>query len=295
MTDTSAAAAVEASAAQARPAALRPIALAMCALNGLAFFVLDPSLDSFPLTLSLTIAIVAVSLVVIWFFWRGRNWARWAVLFGSVLNLVSLGVPMDMNTGERALSVAYVALSLWLLYWLNTARVKEYFRRTPSRWTRGRTGVVIVATLAACVILFFVAVVALVLLTPTARPVYGERISASHREALRGLYPEGETLLGLYSTGVFRVTEDGCLFTDNRVVAFGAESIRLEATYSEIAGITLRRDTTFFGTSELTIRRHDGTRLYCTLPNTTSRPNDPGEFHERVTAAWRARSGAAAR
>jgi hypothetical protein len=50
-------------------------------------------------------------------------------------------------------------------------------------------------------------IAASMLFTPTLRPVYGDEISNAHRQALRGLYPENERLLGLFSMAMLSVEE----------------------------------------------------------------------------------------
>jgi hypothetical protein len=73
--------------------------------------------------------IAAISFVVIWFFWRGRNWARWLVMATSVLALVNLWAFGSARPAEKAVLVAEALLGAWLLYWLNTPAARTFFRR----------------------------------------------------------------------------------------------------------------------------------------------------------------------
>jgi hypothetical protein len=72
--------------------------------------------------------------VVLWFFWQGRNWARWLVLFTSLValfNLTLLGLAFVRGVATTFLQIVVVieaAFGAFLLYWLNTAPVKAFFR-----------------------------------------------------------------------------------------------------------------------------------------------------------------------
>jgi len=101
----------------------------MALLNPFGFVVVDwaahPAL--------LTISIAGVSLlilagyVVLWFYWQGRNWARWMVLLTSLLALLNLAFWTAAMPAERILIAAEVPLALFLLYWLNTSPIRKYF------------------------------------------------------------------------------------------------------------------------------------------------------------------------
>lgn len=231
-------------------------------------------------------AIAAVTLPVIWYFWRGQNWARWLVLATSVLALVTLTLP-PRTRAETVVMVIEAAYGAWLLYWLNTKPVARFFRQTPRRPTLTRVAAVTIVIAAGAPLLVIAALLVSMPFTPTLRPVYGEGISSEHREALRGLHPDGERLLGLFSRGVTDVAEEGCFFTDRRLVIFENGRVVRQATFPEIRHLSLQRERGFFGLSELTIERADGIALHCQLPNATAYPNDAGEFHERLTRAWR--------
>jgi len=79
---------------------------------------------------------ICIGYLFIWFYWKGKNWARIAVLlvsFTSVLNpfswkAVSLS-PALQTTPARIVLVARGVLGAALLYWLNTGPVVDFFKR----------------------------------------------------------------------------------------------------------------------------------------------------------------------
>jgi hypothetical protein len=82
---------------------------------------------------SLVVALVAIyafGYYVVWFYWKGRNWARLLVLTVSVLsvlNLVSLASPRTTNP---AIVGVWGILDAFFLYWLNTGTLREFFNRS---------------------------------------------------------------------------------------------------------------------------------------------------------------------
>jgi hypothetical protein len=64
------------------------------------------------------------SFVCIFYYVRGRNWARIAVLLTSILAILSF--PFQSN---RVLSAVWSLLGAFFLYWLNTRSVREFFKR----------------------------------------------------------------------------------------------------------------------------------------------------------------------
>ena len=112
-----------------RPNGLNAITLLMCVFNLCAYFFTSPDLGPLYFQLLFTTVIVALSFVVLWFFWNGHNWARVLVLLTSVLalaNLFSLGSSSDI---EKAIILAEAALGVLLLYWLNTKAIRDYFKQ----------------------------------------------------------------------------------------------------------------------------------------------------------------------
>lgn len=114
-----------------RPRFLLAVTVAMGVLNLTAFANLEWIQRFFVATLTADIFVVGVSYFVLWFFWKGRNWARLCVLaisFLSVLNLLSLINPHGVLLIYNSIVVAWAVLGTVLLYWLNLADVREWFK-----------------------------------------------------------------------------------------------------------------------------------------------------------------------
>ena len=76
--------------------------------------------------------LAGISFVVIFFFWRRHNWARWAVQAVSVISLANLLLLPTVNVLGQILIVIEALFGGWLLYWLNTEPVTDLFRRRPA-------------------------------------------------------------------------------------------------------------------------------------------------------------------
>jgi hypothetical protein len=114
-----------------RPRFMLAATVAMGILNLTAFASLTWINRFFVTTLAADIFIVAVSYIVLWFFWSGRNWARLWVLVVSVLsviNLLSLIHPHGIVTVYDSIVIAWAILGLYLIYRLNLADVREWFK-----------------------------------------------------------------------------------------------------------------------------------------------------------------------
>lgn len=270
-----------------RPAMLTWTAVLLCVFNVLGFFSFDISPESLAAFLIFYGILAAASFVVIWYFWEGQNWARWLVLAMSVLSLPNIALIPSMTRVPAIIAVVDAFLGVWLLYWLNTKRVARYFRSTPRSPALNKAAIVALGGMAVIAVLLLIAAGASMVFSPTPRPVYDDEISNAHRDALRVMHPDGERLLGLFSLGVFDVAEEGCLFTDRRVLVFEGGKVIQQATFQEIRDLQLRREQHFVGMSELTIERTDNIQLYCQLPNAGAYPNDASEFHERLARVWR--------
>ncbi len=73
--------------------------------------------------------ILLLSFVVIWFYWKGRNWARWLVLLTCLLALLNLTSLPSFPVLAQTVIVGEAALGAFLLVWLNTPAVRSYFTR----------------------------------------------------------------------------------------------------------------------------------------------------------------------
>ena len=113
-----------------RPRHLLAATIAMGILN-LTCFVGLVRARFFAATLTADILIVLTSYLVLWFFWKGRNWARISVLVVSmlsVINLLSLIRPSGNVIVYDSIVIAWALVGFFLLYWLNLADVREWFK-----------------------------------------------------------------------------------------------------------------------------------------------------------------------
>src|SRR5436190_357348 len=109
-----------------RPNGLSAVTLIMCALNLSGFLLIDGSGVPPNIALPFFGFLILIGFVVLWHFWRGRNWARWLVLATSVLSLLNLVGLVRSSPFEGAVIVIEAMLGGFLLYWLNTGEVRSY-------------------------------------------------------------------------------------------------------------------------------------------------------------------------
>jgi hypothetical protein len=78
--------------------------------------------------------LIAVGYLVLWFYWQGKNWARWIVLiecFQCFWNLKYLFHPNPKATPfEPMMIVAEAAIAIYLVWYLNTPTVREWFQNS---------------------------------------------------------------------------------------------------------------------------------------------------------------------
>ena len=116
---------------------LGPPTLALCAMNLAGVVYYEPA-EGVPEWFSLLFFMAAygllagISFVILFFFWRRHNWARWLVLATSVLALLNLLLLPSLNPVAQGLVVIEALFGAWLLYWLNTKQVAAIFKRQPS-------------------------------------------------------------------------------------------------------------------------------------------------------------------
>lgn len=73
--------------------------------------------------------LIAIGYVVLWFFWRGHNWAGILVLLTSLLCLYDLRSFSGANLIVKVMLIGGAAVAVFLLSWLNTKPAKLYFGR----------------------------------------------------------------------------------------------------------------------------------------------------------------------
>lgn len=115
-----------------RPKGITVTTILMSVLNMVGVFAVDWHKSKIPV-LGMTVCLIAtvVGFWVLRFYWLGRNWARWLVLLASVESLWCLRFVEHPTRSANALTepviVSEAILSLYLLYYLNTAPVRAWF------------------------------------------------------------------------------------------------------------------------------------------------------------------------
>jgi hypothetical protein len=113
------------------PKGLAPTTALMCICNAMGWSIIEwDKPHAWALFVSFTILIL-IGYVVLWFYWKGRNWARMAVLLTSALTLYNLRYVLRGNVFHHVMTVSEASLGIFLLYWLNTTPVRAYFKAKP--------------------------------------------------------------------------------------------------------------------------------------------------------------------
>ena len=85
--------------------------------------------NSIPQTVVST-AGVALAFFLIWYYWRGCNWARIFLIWYSLLAVGDLVYWNDQDISKALLGI-HVLIGAFFIWWLNTERVRTFFRPDP--------------------------------------------------------------------------------------------------------------------------------------------------------------------
>jgi hypothetical protein len=110
-----------------RPRGLKETAVAMSITNALGWAIIDWSNRRAQLVFIVFTVFILTGYVVIWFYWKGQNWARMLVLLTSLLCLYNLHFWNHVAPLERIMIGTEAVMAIFLLYWLNTRKVKAFF------------------------------------------------------------------------------------------------------------------------------------------------------------------------
>jgi hypothetical protein len=110
-----------------RPKGLASTAAAMSVTNAMGWAIIDWSVPTAWRTFIIFTILIAIGYGVIWFYWKGKNWARILVLLTCLLSLFNLSFWNGARLPERITIGTEAVLSVFLLYWLNTRKVKAFF------------------------------------------------------------------------------------------------------------------------------------------------------------------------
>lgn len=119
-----------------RPQAVTATTWLMAILNALGLaFMADPAPGPFELAVRfVNLAVfVTAGYVVLWFYWRGHNWARWLVMITCPLCFWNLtGLP-HVNVVAQFMIIAEALVAVFLLWWLNTVTARGFFVKRRSQ------------------------------------------------------------------------------------------------------------------------------------------------------------------
>lgn len=119
-----------------RPKGITETAVLMSLTNALGWLTVDWSKPNAAVVfVSFTLFIVA-GYVVIWFYWKGYNWARILVLLASLLCLYNLRYFLPAGTIKQFMIGTEAILAIFLLFWLNKQPVKSFFRASSATQVR---------------------------------------------------------------------------------------------------------------------------------------------------------------
>jgi hypothetical protein len=112
-----------------KPKGLRETTIAMCVMNIAGFVFVDPRTGLVIEQCAVFSVIMAITYIVLWNYWKGKNWARILVLITgivAIINLFSLG--FFESFFANALIIIEAIFGIFMLWWLNTKNIKTYFK-----------------------------------------------------------------------------------------------------------------------------------------------------------------------
>jgi hypothetical protein len=73
-----------------KPKGLAETTIAMCIMNIAGFIFVDPQGGPLEIQYAVFSVIMAITYLVLWFYWNGKNWARILVLFTGIVAILNL-------------------------------------------------------------------------------------------------------------------------------------------------------------------------------------------------------------
>jgi hypothetical protein len=115
-----------------RPLGITITTLLMCVTNAMGFFLINWKMPNAETLFVIFGFFITLGYIALWFFWKGRNWARWLVLLECIQclwNLATLESPH--RTLDPRVSIPMVliegAIAIFLLWYLNTKPIRTWF------------------------------------------------------------------------------------------------------------------------------------------------------------------------
>jgi hypothetical protein len=118
-----------------RPKGLTETSILMSITNAMGWAIVDWSKPNARVMFIIFTIMIFIGYVVIWFYWKGRNWARILVLLTSLLSIYNLHDWTRSGTMARVMIGTEAILAVFLLYWLNIRQMRAFFRHQATEST----------------------------------------------------------------------------------------------------------------------------------------------------------------
>lgn len=93
------------------------------------FVFVDPQLAPVEFQYVIFGVIIGFTYIVLWQYWKGKNWARILVLLTGGVAILNLFAFSSENFWAGALIVVEAIFGIFMLWWLNLQSVKDYFNQ----------------------------------------------------------------------------------------------------------------------------------------------------------------------
>ncbi|MDP8980363.1 MAG: hypothetical protein M3O35_07215 [Acidobacteriota bacterium] len=101
-------------------------AATLLTLNLFAWDVVFGEADPFLLKAIVFVAVMRAA--VLWFFWKGKNWARIFLLVTAILGLLQVPAALNSGRGNWISVIPQLAANLFVWIWLNRLEVRKWYK-----------------------------------------------------------------------------------------------------------------------------------------------------------------------
>jgi hypothetical protein len=112
-----------------KPRGLAETTIAMCIMNIAGFVFVDSRVAPVEVQYAIFSVVIAVTYLALWYFWKGKNWARILVLLTGVVAVLNLFALPSTSVWAGTLIVIEAIFGIFMLWLLNTQGVKAYFKQ----------------------------------------------------------------------------------------------------------------------------------------------------------------------
>jgi hypothetical protein len=111
-----------------RPKGITETAIAMCVMNIAGFVFVAPEAGYVALQFALFGVVITLTFPVLWYYWKGKRWARVLVLIGGAIAVLNIFAVQSVGRLAAALIVVEAVFAIFMFWWLNTQNVRAYFK-----------------------------------------------------------------------------------------------------------------------------------------------------------------------